>query len=65
MMTSTIAKADAAQKKIDAKGTDFALKRNGHKKPQALMAEVNESTKRVRGRNRTNSEVLIEFLPMH
>jgi hypothetical protein len=63
MMRSTIAKADAAQKKIDAKGTDFALKRNGHKKPQALMAEVNESTKRVRGRNRSNADVFINFLP--
>ena len=61
-MTNAIAKADAAQKKMDATETDFALIRNGHIKPHALTAEVSERTNKVRGRKRTNAEVFIDSL---
>ena len=60
IMTNAIAKADAAQKKIDATGIDVVFMRKGQMKPNALIAEVSESTNKVRGRKRTNAEVFIE-----
>jgi hypothetical protein len=59
-MSNTIAKADAVQKNIDASETDCALNMKGHIKPHALMAEVSESTNKVRGRKRTSAEVFID-----
>jgi hypothetical protein len=60
IMTNAIAKADAAQKKIDATGIDVVFMRKGQIKPNALIADVSESTNKVRGRKRTNAEVFIE-----
>jgi hypothetical protein len=60
IMTNAIAKADAAQKKIDATGIDVVFMRKGQMKPNALIAEVSESTNKVRGRKRTSAEVFID-----
>ena len=65
MMTSDTASADAAQKQMDANGTDFVLIRKGQIKPHALIAEVRASTNRVRGRKRTKADVFIDFVPKH
>jgi hypothetical protein len=60
---NAIANADAAQKKIEATETDCASITKGQIKPHALIAEVRESTNKVRGRKRTNAEVFIDLLP--